>query len=508
MANLVGAGFLTLPYCIAQSGIIPGVMWLIFTCLLNSFSVMGITKCCMMSGKYTYKDVGEAALGPGITRFLNTVMAVYTLGSCVSFVRLLGNLVPTLINIIGSENAERDEFSNQWVIVPIIAVLVLYPLSLMRDLSSLKFTTTVSTVCIFYTALMIVVKAGLAPEPKPEVELVQHGAGVVIAFPILTVAFTLHYNVPKYFMELSNRSMARMGIATALSFSIVFVCYIATALGGYLTFGAATQSDVLSKNYDPNDTAVIIAKVGLTLILIGCYPLAFNSFRNSVTALLPDRWANAIRNGVGPKERKRNGSACALHDNLLSETSSQTVDDVQQTEAEDAPLVVQNKAKPLSIQPANETTPSNTHLSMIGRSVCSFLAMARNDWPHALLTKLLVSTTIGIGLGVSNIADILTYKGSIGGSMIVYIFPALMYFALVQRRKHAPAKPPRRDGSVNSSDSDDDMANPDAMLGELRWTWSDLYKTRHGLIVIVASVLGLTMLLCGVVTTALHSGSE
>lgn len=142
---------------------------------------------------------------------------------------------------------------------------------------------------------------------------------------------------------------------------------------------------------------------------------------------------------------------------------------------------------------------------------------------------------------------VLGYKGALGGSLVVIVFPAWMYFGLTQRRLAAAAAASAAAGgagavadwavrgSSNPSPSSGSSANRDTAssssladdktallladgaaaaegalapsasgvagvgvpLGELRWTWGDLIHTRHGLLAAAGSVLGLALMVSG-----------
>lgn len=128
----------------------------------------------------------------------------------------------------------------------------------------------------------------------------------------------------------------------------------------------------------------------------------------------------------------------------------------------------------------------------------------------------------------SLLQTVLGYKGALGGSLVVVVFPAWMYFGLTQRRL-AAAAPGAATGSVSgaaavadwavrkddSSPADDKAAllladsaaaveggvlAPAASgvpLAELRWEWRDLLHTRHGLLAAAGSVLGAALMVSG-----------
>lgn len=249
-ANLVGAGLLSLPFAMRRSGLLVGVGAMVLTCALNMGAMLVVARCCELSGAYTYKDIARKALGPRGAVVVSGVMALYTLGSCVSFLVLIGDFLPVLVCDGGCDALLQVAIGVRELLMSVTGAAVLFPLALPRQLSALRYTSTLSAVCIVYTAAMIALRAlTAAPDaraPPGDVALFNGLEGLAVSAPILAVAFTAHYNSARFYYELRDRSLRRFGGVLAASFSSVLALYIATAVGGYLLFGSATMGDVLN----------------------------------------------------------------------------------------------------------------------------------------------------------------------------------------------------------------------------------------------------------------------
>jgi sodium-coupled neutral amino acid transporter 11 len=211
-------------------------------CALNTGAMLVVARCCELSGAYTYKDIARKALGGRGAVAVSAVMALYTLGSCVSFLVLIGDFLPALVL--------QAAIGGRELLMSVTGAAVLFPLALPRQLSTLRYTSTLSAVCIVYTAAMIALRALTAAPgaraPPGDVALFNGLEGLAVSAPIMAVAFTAHYNSARFFFELRDRSLRRFGGVLAASFGSVLALYIATAVGGYLLFGSATKGDVLS----------------------------------------------------------------------------------------------------------------------------------------------------------------------------------------------------------------------------------------------------------------------
>ena len=153
-------------------------------------------------------------------------------------------------------------------------------------------------------------------------------------------------------------------------------------------------------------------------------------------------------------------------------------------------------------------SPSSSSYAADLQPLESWIRRAASDVPHFVLTLLLVSLSVGVGLGIPQIAVVLGYKGALGGSLIVFVFPALMYFNLVEQQRASTASVGKGstatddDGDVDSSDLKRDDAGGTNSGRRRRLRPSTLFCTSHGLLLVGATVFGLSIMVLGTATTA------
>ena len=223
--------------------------------------------------------------------------------------------------------------------------------------------------------------------------------------------------------------MRRFSLATFVGFGLVCVLYLMTAIGGYYLFGSATKGDVLlnfpskcvlgrgavgttetcsrcTRTVFPlalhprlcgcSDIPAVVARVCIVLIVLGCYPLAFNAHRSNVILLLPLRWQAAL-NAPAPAELLLEGAES--QQSLGSDSS--------------AALLLPGASHSLQAEPARKATYTPISSRVGGASLWHRLL---REVPHAMLTAGLVTTSMIIGILVPNVEVILAYKGALGGS--------------------------------------------------------------------------------------------
>jgi len=378
--NTIGAGLLALPYTFKRSSLIIGAVAMLTTGLLNYSAMVLISRSCEISGATSYTDLATLALGKRASTLIAAILSIYTLGSCASYVVLLGDALPEIADLAG---AGSSVYGSSTFLLAISSLVFLMPLSSMRNLKSLRFTAVGALLIILYTAGLIAIRAASNPR-NASVVLVRGDDGLFIGIPVTMVSFTMHYNTPRLFFELKDRSTRKMASIGAVSFGAALVLYELTAYCGYSLFGADTKSDILA-NFNDNDTAANVARVGLAIVMIVSFPIVLNAFRAAVTSLLPESWQRQIENGDKNDEEVENGGKESLGLFGLAER------------------------------------------------------LAR-DWAFLLLTFALVALSLGTALAIPNLGLILGYKGALGGTLIVYVLPAVFYFVLLGRSKGDTSK--------------------------------------------------------------------
>lgn len=207
-----------------------------------------------------------------------------------------------------------------------LTTLVLLPLCLLKNLSSLAPFSLVGSLGMVYTALAMggrwwtksysvvstTTKAAskvskvaaaaassnlalsLAPSLRPRFGSIgAQGAlspQVAIFIGMLSTAYMAHFNAPKFYTELKSNpkskqsQVERFAIVVATSFALSIAIFGAVASFGFLTFGAAS-SGVILNNYAAKDIWMNISRLAVTVSLIFSYPLAFLGFRDGVLDL-------------------------------------------------------------------------------------------------------------------------------------------------------------------------------------------------------------------------------
>eukprot|EP00755_Sulcionema_specki_P034705 Sspe_Gene.21234::Locus_7927_Transcript_1_1_Confidence_1.000_Length_1607::g.21234::m.21234 len=287
--NVVGAGMFSMPWAMAQTSVFGGVALCILICALNTINYILLAECCELSGSFTYLSIGRRAFGSAFGYVTQGCVLLYAMGSCISFVVLSGDF------LVGNGTGVFPTAPRTAVLL-CIAVFIFLPLSLLRNTESLKWTSLLSFIACICAATMVVYVVWYCPPVafKGEdanahldttVNWASVGSAAWLAVPIINVAFTAHYNAPRFYQELADRSVPAFLRVVSAAMAFSFVVYVATGVAGYLTFGNRTLGSILL-NFSPSWQLASIARLLLALVVIFTFPLANHAVRESLLALL------------------------------------------------------------------------------------------------------------------------------------------------------------------------------------------------------------------------------
>jgi amino acid permease len=365
--NMMGAGLLTVPYCLMETSVVTGIIIFSVVAVVAGLSFMLLAQSCDLAQSYSYLEMGKQALGPNFGNLVLMFLLLYTTGVNITQIVLLGDFLVEDSGLLAHWAGESFLFqlsplNRRLLVIGVIAVVFLFPLALLRSLNPLKFTSSLSLLCIAFTVVLIAYTLAAHPEQAGvdknlinTVEWASFDFDLFAAIPIINVAFTAHYNSPRFYKELGNDPV-KMRRVVAISVTFVLFIYLTTAICGYLLFGSQTCGDILT-NFNQSYNLAICGRLALCCLIVCTFPFACFSIRNSFIAL-----------AFGGRYDM-------------------------------------------------DSFPTNYHIT---------LAVA------------VVATVSLIGCVATDVKYVLAYNGAIFGSVIVYVFPPMIYVGLLSKKRAIP----------------------------------------------------------------------
>lgn len=158
--------------------------------------------------------------------------------------------------------ANENSFLMSWIgsaanlrrcVIISVGVCIDLPLSLLRRLDMLKYTSVISLCGVLYLVFILALDAGRGDEAVSQFKPVW--PGVAISVPLMTFALNCHIQAPIVYAELKPklRNAPKMGIACGIAMVICLLIYLPAGIFGYLRFGESVLGDVLTVGQEENN---------------------------------------------------------------------------------------------------------------------------------------------------------------------------------------------------------------------------------------------------------------
>uniref|UniRef100_A0A8C2ZM79 Solute carrier family 38 member 4 n=1 Tax=Cyclopterus lumpus TaxID=8103 RepID=A0A8C2ZM79_CYCLU len=288
---------------------------LVAVAILSLYSVHLLLMTAKEGGSLIYEKLGERAFGwPGkIAAFGSIIMQ--NIGAMSSYLFIVKYELPEVIRaFLGLEEISGEWYLNGNYLVVFVSIGIILPLSLLKNLGYLGYTSGFSLCCMVFF-LCVVSSAPLKISKKHEVYHIYFGntaLSIVRRFflrtgrmtlnifctlfspqtaytvPILAFAFVCHPEVLPIYSELKDRSRKKMQNVSNLSIMMMLIMYMMSALVGYLTFYENVEAELLhtfTKVYK-FDTMLLLVRLAVLTAVTLTVPIVLFPIRSSITTLL------------------------------------------------------------------------------------------------------------------------------------------------------------------------------------------------------------------------------
>uniref|UniRef100_A0A8B9INN9 Solute carrier family 38 member 8 n=1 Tax=Anser cygnoides TaxID=8845 RepID=A0A8B9INN9_ANSCY len=313
LKSALGAGLLSFPWAFSKAGgAVPAILVelgsLVF--LVSGLAVLGYAAA--LSAQPTYQGVVRAVCGPAAGKLCELCFLLNLFMISVALLRVVGDQLEKLCDSLypdGTLSGGPPWYADQRFTLPALCVLVIFPLSVPREIGFQKYSSILGTLSACYLTLVIVLKYHLqegslsSPRP-PRTPRASSWASMFSVIPTICFGFQCHEACVAIYSSMRNQSFSHWVAVSVLSMLICLLIYSLTGLYGYLTFGEAVAADVLM-SYPGNDPIVIVARLLFGVSIVTIYPIVVLLGRS----VMRDLWAHPKRGAApladGPERRSR-----------------------------------------------------------------------------------------------------------------------------------------------------------------------------------------------------------
>ncbi|CBJ49079.1 conserved unknown protein [Ectocarpus siliculosus] len=296
--NVVGAGILAIPggvtaFSQSRAAVVPTVAMIVALGGMSGYCFSLIGRVCAATGASSYGDAWSKTIGEKTSWLPTSSCTAKTFFACMAYSIIIGDVFADVLAAFGAPGVLAARTN----ILCLVSALVLLPLCLLKDLSALSYTSIMGVLGTVYTAAVMGIRyfdnsyveggrffAGLAKDARP----VFSGTGAMnsqalILVSMLSTAFVAHFNAPKFYAELKDKSVPRFNTVVGSSFAAAIGLVVIMTLFPYLTFGGASKSFILN-NFATSDRLATSCRLAIASSIVGGYPLVFMGAKTGALA--------------------------------------------------------------------------------------------------------------------------------------------------------------------------------------------------------------------------------
>ncbi|CUS24325.1 LAQU0S15e01970g1_1 [Lachancea quebecensis] len=286
MANsILGAGIIGQPFAVKNCGLLGGVLAIVLLSFLVDWTIRLIVVNLRISGKTTYQDSVELAMGRKGKLLILLSNGLFAFGGCIGFCIIIGDTIPHVLRAFFSGH---DNLFHRNIVIVVVTCLISFPLSLNRDISKLSKASMLALASMVVIVVIVVCKG-------PTTDSAYKGSfnsGNLLFTPrifqglsVISFALVCHHNTSFIYFSLKTPSLKRFDRLTHFSCFIAMVFCFLMGFTGFLVFKDKTKGNILN-NFPGNDNAVNVARFCFGFNMLTTFPLEIFVLRDVIKDLL------------------------------------------------------------------------------------------------------------------------------------------------------------------------------------------------------------------------------
>lgn len=228
----------------------------------------------------SYEDLSLFCFGKKAAIFVEVNILVFCFGIAVAYLVTLGDILTPLGELyFGAQSM----LAQRWVLMTISCVTIMLPLSLLKDISSLQFSSILGVLSIFFLVIAVCIRSimhtsahGL-PEGISWTINLTHGPNFMLSVPIVMFAFTCQVNVFSIYTELQRPCIRRMNKVVDRATIVSFLVYLVIGVVAYIAFGPSLVEPQYKGNillsFPLSDTLIAVSRAAITFTVSVAFPL-------------------------------------------------------------------------------------------------------------------------------------------------------------------------------------------------------------------------------------------
>eukprot|EP01084_Bolivina_argentea_P201198 343959_1 len=318
VAAVLGPGMLSFPFAIRETGLLLGSILLVICTFLIyiSYNVLIISSSFLpMHNKNvlpSYLTLATQCNGYKLAIFAQITSMLTVVGVAVSHTVACGGIIVLTYKQFYKNSSEiysLNENNLYKLCIVGISIMIVFPLSLFRNMSTLRFTSLFAVICSLVITIMLLIEYFIQCDDYFDIHtcfwkkhhfikvimddnytnLVKFSfRGIVTSFPIFVYGYVIHTNVFSIYIGLENKTsnkITKMSKVFKISLLMVFLYYFIVGSSGFLLFLHKTCGNILLNDFNYSKK-LMISSIVFTIAIILSIPLHINVLRENINDII------------------------------------------------------------------------------------------------------------------------------------------------------------------------------------------------------------------------------
>lgn len=286
-AASMGAGTLGLPAAMLAAGSVMGSIMLVLVCLSTIYSIRLLAIIVEKTGYMTYEQMSLGLVGKYFEKLTAFLIVMFCWGCTITYVVVVGDVMSKLSAISWWPAAFTGSGGVRLTTIIYWACFML-PLSLAREINSLRYASTLGVASTIILVTSIVVHSANAGPAvaKENLTFFEFDINMVVAMPTFIFSYCCQTNAFEIYTEMKPRTVKQMTTNCSLSMIICTTIYIVAGIAGFANFGSDTRGDILN-NFNPlQDAYLSVAFFAVTITMTAAFPICIFPTRDAVLQVM------------------------------------------------------------------------------------------------------------------------------------------------------------------------------------------------------------------------------
>ncbi|MEE6480761.1 hypothetical protein FKM82_012666 [Ascaphus truei] len=156
---IVGSGILGLSYAMANTGIALFMILLVFVSIFSLYSIHLLLKTANEGGSLLYEQLGFKAFGLFGKLAASGSITMQNIGAMSSYLYIVKYELPLVIKeLMGIVESTGEWYLNGDILVVMVSLFLILPLSLLKNLGYLGYTSGFSLLCMVFFLIVVIYK--------------------------------------------------------------------------------------------------------------------------------------------------------------------------------------------------------------------------------------------------------------------------------------------------------------------------------------------------------------